>query len=604
MKSIFFYKNLLLIPVIYFIAYKCYGNSSSYYQDRLDLSKKEYMAGNYAKSLEYLIETKTLAENNNLPDIQISALNHIGLVYTGLLNYEKAMEYYLEAYQIALRHTDRKNEMKILNNISQLYFLNDEIDKTSHYLNMAYKLAQDLKDSLGLATLMISLGITSNKTGDLELADSYINDAIKIIKNQLKDSALLVIAIYVKTENLYLKGEYNRAKQLALETLEQYSKIINPESKIENLLILSRIYEKEKNLQKAIYYAKEALENDPKLPVTIEIYEQLSDLYRKVNMLPYALQYQDSVIIMKDSLTKLNDMSRLINSQIQFDLINSEKKLAENKEKQRQERELFALIIISIVVFIVIFIWTFHVRSTKNKQLKIITELELEKEKNEKLLLEQQLKEQETLALLEQERLNNEVKEKLLLKQQLREQETLALLEQERLNNEIKEKMLLKQQLKEQEALGLLERERYKNEIKMKNKQLVSKTLFQSSKNELIKDIIRTLSDVPNKSDIPELRSAVRKLRSQIKEPASWDSFLTYFEQINPSFLSSLKEKHPDLTASETRLSSYIYLNLDTKEISKLLNITPEYCRKKKQRLAKKIGLPASKIHNYLVNII
>lgn len=70
-----------------------------------------------------------------------------------------------------------------------------------------------------------------------------------------------------------------------------------------------------------------------------------------------------------------------------------------------------------------------------------------------------------------------------------------------------------------------------------------------------------------------------------------WKDFTTYFEQTNGQFLQQLKHLHPTLTANELRYLSLVYINLSSKEIALLLNITPEYCKKKKQQVARKMGL-------------
>jgi hypothetical protein len=571
MRFFNFYKILLLISFIYIN--ESHGNSLVYYQNILEQSGKEYMAGNYAKSLEYLIEVKTFAEVNNHIELQMHALNNMGIVYTGILDYEKAIECYLEAYQIAIKEQDKRLEMTILSNISELYSINNEPDKAKEYVEKAFEGAIQIKDSLRAGRYAINFASFANQTGDLIQAEKYIDIAMSMLEGQTGDPSLLIITKLAKVENLYLKKEYNKAEQLAVEALDEVYKIKNNELKLENLLLLSKINQQKNNIPKAINYAKECFDYQPKLPVLIEIYQQLSDLSRMSNSLALALEYQDLAVLMKDSLAKITDMSRVANNQIRFDLINSEKELAENRAKQKSERKFFIFATTFVIILILILLWIFRIRSIKNKQYKIISELELDKGKNNKLLLEQQLKEQETLALLAQEQLNNE---KLLLRQQLHEQEVLSSLEQERLNNE----------------------------IDLRNRQLMSKILFQSERNELIKEIVDTLSSIPDYGENKILYSVIRQLKLQLKESSDWDSFLTYFEQINPSFVSCLKKHHPDLTINEIRLLSYMYLNLDTKEISKLLNITPNYCRKKKQRISKKINIPTSDIYDYIINLV
>lgn len=565
--------NILLIFSLIVYFNESYGNSLAYYQDILERSGKEYTAGNYAKSLEYLIEVKTFAEVSNHIELQMHALNNMGIVYTGILDYEKAIECYLEAYQIAIKEQDKRLEMAILSNISELYSINNEPYKAKEYVEKAYEGAIQIKDSLRAGRYATNLASFANQTGDLIQAEKYIDIAMSMLEGQTGDSSLLIITKLVEVENLYLKKEYNKAEQLAMEVLDEVYKIKNDELTIENLLLLSKINQQKNHIPKSINYAKECFGYNPNLPVLIEIYQQLSSLFRINNSLALALEYQDSVMIIKDSLAKITDMSRVANNQIRFDLINSEKELAENRTKQKSERKFFISATSFVIILILVLLWIFRIRSIKNKQYKIISELELDKEKNNKLLLEQQLREQEALTLLAQEQLNNE---QLLLRQQLHEQEVLSSLEQERLNNE----------------------------IDLRNRQLMIKILFQSERNELIKEIVNTLSSIPDYDENKILCSVIQQLKLQLKESSDWNSFLTYFEQINPSFLSSLKKYHPELTVNEIRLLSYVYLNLDTKEISKLLNITPNYCRKKKQRISKKINISTSDIYDYIINFV
>ena len=130
--------------------------------------------------------------------------------------------------------------------------------------------------------------------------------------------------------------------------------------------------------------------------------------------------------------------------------------------------------------------------------------------------------------------------------------------------------------------------------------------MFQSDRNAIIKEIVDILlhtksNKIKNNS---ELECAIEELNSRLEESSRSDDFLTYFEMINPDFLPSLKEKHPDLLANEIDLLSYVYLSLETKEIAKLLNITDGSYRKRKLRIAAKLGIPVSDLYDYLLNEI
>ena len=519
-------KKFILFAFTLFIHIAVYGDAEAQCRRLFDKSTKEVEAQNYAKSLEYLAEAKTIADNNNLSMMQIGYLIRMARVYTEILDFEKAMECYMEAYQIAIKEPQtnyKKSEIRVLNNISGLYSANKEYGKAKEYLRKAYHGAVQIQDSLLAGGSATNLASCANQMGDLEEAEKYLNIAMTMLKNQTIDSVLLLITKGVRMENLYLKGEYNKAEQLVLEILDQNLTVMDNNIQVESLLRLSQIYQKKKDYQQAIKVGKEALDQSQNLLIVIEIHEHLSNLYLDMEEPNLAIQHLKSMINAKDSLNKITDMKNIKLNQVKFDLINAEKALAESRAKQKEDRMFFILGMGIIGLVVLIWVWIFLMKSAKNKRLKVVAELELEKQINEKLLLE---------------------------------------------------------------------------------RQLTTKILHQSNRNELLKETIRTLTKIPHSDDpTPILKSVIRKLKAQIKESADSNNSLIHFEKINPSFLSALKEKHPDLTAKDIRLVSYIYLNLDTKEISTLFNITPEYCQKKKYRLAQKMNLTTAEMYGYLTNL-
>jgi hypothetical protein len=169
------------------------------------------------------------------------------------------------------------------------------------------------------------------------------------------------------------------------------------------------------------------------------------------------------------------------------------------------------------------------------------------------------------------------------------------------LEKEKNENLLLEQQIKEKESTALLEQERLKNEIEARNRKLSAKALYLSGRNELIEDILSSVSGTTELTKNPELAGHIKTLKTHLKTNDEWDSFLTHFEEVNHGFLSRLKAAQPALTANDVRFITYIYMNLSTKEIASMLNITPEACRKRKERLATKMELPEDvSLYDYL----
>ena len=69
------------------------------------------------------------------------------------------------------------------------------------------------------------------------------------------------------------------------------------------------------------------------------------------------------------------------------------------------------------------------------------------------------------------------------------------------------------------------------------------------------------------------------------------DHLLLELEVSNQIFQDNLKLQYPFLTVYDLRLCTYLKASLSTKEISVLLNITPDSVKKAKHRLRKKLRM-------------
>jgi DNA-binding CsgD family transcriptional regulator len=79
-------------------------------------------------------------------------------------------------------------------------------------------------------------------------------------------------------------------------------------------------------------------------------------------------------------------------------------------------------------------------------------------------------------------------------------------------------------------------------------------------------------------------------MQSDLKEP-TLIPFFSNFEKAYPNFAQYLQKTIPDITANELKLCALLRLNLSSKEVSRLLSITPASVNKARYRLRKRIGL-------------
>lgn len=136
-----------------------------------------------------------------------------------------------------------------------------------------------------------------------------------------------------------------------------------------------------------------------------------------------------------------------------------------------------------------------------------------------------------------------------------------------------------------------------KNNLELKNKELISKTLFLTEKNEAIQNTINELTLLKNK--IPEkkyknnIEDCISNLSNAIGE-SSLKTFETYFNNVYESFYKKLENDYPELTPSDLRICAFLRLNLSSKEISVLLNQSVGSIDVSRSRIRKKLGLTDS----------
>jgi DNA-binding CsgD family transcriptional regulator len=118
-------------------------------------------------------------------------------------------------------------------------------------------------------------------------------------------------------------------------------------------------------------------------------------------------------------------------------------------------------------------------------------------------------------------------------------------------------------------------------------------------KNALIDTITAQLESLsqtqPKHSDAEQLVEAQQNLvNSSLLTNEGWDEFRRRFERVHPGFFAQLKAQCADLSPAEERLLALSKLQLDTRQMSRVLGIAPDSIRKTKYRLRKKLGIHGS----------
>lgn len=259
------------------------------------------------------------------------------------------------------------------------------------------------------------------------------------------------------------------------------------------------------------------------------IFDLLSQAYSMQQCYEQALACKDSVVAVSDALSNLTGQKLYEARQIQFDIWQKQQEIDNYKKRHALELALLVVVLIASGALV----WALVVKTKNARQQRKLAHMELEHEQVQREVLQQKLANEQA------------------------------------------------------------EQEQSRRTIEQRSRELMSKAMQAANRNDSLRELLHTL-ETDSGLDLdkrPELKRTLAALRHQLDSTVEWKDFTTYFEQTNGQFLQQLKHLHPTLTANELRYLSLVYINLSSKEIALLLNITPEYCKKKKQQVARKMGL-------------
>lgn len=155
-------------------------------------------------------------------------------------------------------------------------------------------------------------------------------------------------------------------------------------------------------------------------------------------------------------------------------------------------------------------------------------------------------------------------------------------------------------ELESSQKIMKLNNEKLRVDIDSKSRELASSTLNIIKKNDFLNAIKSELIAGGDKN-IPKV---VKIIDKNLNNTDDWKMFQEAFNNADKKFLKKMKNKHPELTPNDLRLCAYLRLNLSSKEIAPLLNISPRSVEVKRYRLRKKMNLDHdANLTNYILEI-
>lgn len=484
--------------------------------------------------------------------------------YSNMGNNTEALKLYKTAVNYA-EHLNTKAELADLyNNIFSVYYRERNFVNGEDLLKSALAICITLKDSARIRNIYNNAALLEYEQGNYRNALKKMDKAFEYIAANDKIAQSLILTN--KAEVLFKMNNLNDSEA----TLEQAIRLQHGQitertlQTILNITLVKAFLGKKQEVRSLLKSIKKNM-GTFSLPTKENAYKELSEINFAIGDSLNGYSDMKAGIELSDSLQTIDNKSELQQLIIAYD---TERLKKHNELLQQQVKTRNAITIASLIVFVIIA--TFSVIT--------IRRMKIDRQKN--ILIAKQRE-----RLLEMEKIEHERNER---------------------------EMTLK--------------------IDHKNRQLTTYTIDLSAINAFHKKLSKTLEDIEKtihscKQNKPDdatkqavsmdetsvmttakgkdskedkaIDEASKRIKEVVAELSHYDNkavdndFRVYFEEVHPGYLKKLSHAFPHLSDTDLRMCAYLYLGMSTKEIAALTFREVRSIESSRNRLRKKLNLPA-----------
>lgn len=159
----------------------------------------------------------------------------------------------------------------------------------------------------------------------------------------------------------------------------------------------------------------------------------------------------------------------------------------------------------------------------------------------------------------------------------------------------------------ESELLNL-RNDKLQSEVDFKNAELANTAMHLLQKGELIAklkgELTSMMKKVKDEQAMTEIKKMIRALSDDEHIDEDWEHFAQHFDKVHSDFTQVLMSIHNNITPNDVKLCTYLRMNLSSKEISRLMNISVRGVELSRYRLRKKMGLSTeTNLVDYLMKL-
>lgn len=497
----------------------------------------------------------------------------MGEIFESKHNYQPSINYYL----ISIKHyktLDDKNELAVLyNKLGHIYITNHyDYDQGMVYFNQALEYAGLTGNQKEMATSYNSIGGIYYYRNDLDKAYNYFRDALKI-REEIGDESGIAASLNNIGEIHRLKGDFNKALDFYNQAIKINETIRHDKYLSVNYLNLGLIYATRPDTFKARDYFTRSIALNKLNHDTVSLIHGMTELgnfYLKQVNYDAAIQVFDTVLMLSRLTSDLNgqrDASHGLS--VAFDgKGNTRRAFDMFREYTRLNDSLFV-----------------KTKADQLDELQSRFELNL-KEK------EIELKDNE-IALLQREQKLYHFRQLLLVLSLLLVIIATILVYSKLQSKHKKNKLMMEQEA----ALSKARQELMEIELRNKTNDLTNVALHLVEKNKFLHELkseLKSLRNAPVEKREELIKGLALNVQQNINLQKDLEDFQSHIDEVNTAFYRKLKTRFPGLTKNEEHLCAMLRLNLSSKEIAAINNITVRAVEMGRYRLRKKFNIPAA----------
>ncbi len=517
-------------------------------------------------SRRHNLDSATYYLNESLDKFtQLNNSHQIGLVKYYLINalfkrgkYEKAhfeIDKNLEYYNAVKKDSAlllRLRKMK-----ANVYMRQTKYDLGIREAFIATDIAKKINDQRELLGCYTTIGNLYNYIIDDENSIKYQKKALEIGR-KLNDKAAIATNLNNLGNSHYFIKKYDESLKYLFESLKISEELKRNGSIAITTFIIGRLYVETNRITKGMDYLNRSIhysQNIVKNPLYhVWGLNGLTTAYIKLNKPKEAIELSNQSIHIANSIGNIDDLYLAYQNKTKA------LKLLGNYKKALENHKLYKNVYDSVY------------NMAKTKEIQRLTKNFETKEKEQQIVLQEN-----EIDLLEQKNKVSKLQKSLLTGGLFLALGFIAF-----------GFYGFRQRIKRNK----LEKEKVDAELTFKRKELTTHALHLAKKNEVLESLKLKAEEFKKSEDIQQgYQQLIRTIDFDLKDDNNWENFSKYFQEVHTNFNSNVKQRFPNVTANELRLMALLKMNLSSKEIANILNISQEGIKKARYRLRKKLDI-------------